>query len=138
MDLYQHLAVIKKNFLWDVKTGQFTLASGSNDNTIRLWDVKTGQQKIKLDGHRNSVKLSPDDTILAYGSSDNSIRFWDGKSGKEIQSQDKNYKDIFYQDQSGLQIIIIKCVIKECCVNQVFFKQIISIFIFISSFNLMF
>ncbi|CAD8116887.1 unnamed protein product [Paramecium primaurelia] len=45
----------KKIFLWDLKTGQFTLASGSNNTTIRLWDVKTGQQKIKLDGHRNSV-----------------------------------------------------------------------------------
>ena len=32
-----------------------TLASGSDDNTIRLWDVATGAQTAKLAGHTNYV-----------------------------------------------------------------------------------
>ncbi|CAD8209585.1 unnamed protein product [Paramecium octaurelia] len=57
-----------------------TLASGSEDASIRLWDIKTGQQKAILDGHQGEVKsvcFSPDSTTLASGNEDNSIRLWD-------------------------------------------------------------
>ncbi|CAD8169269.1 unnamed protein product [Paramecium pentaurelia] len=62
-----------------------TLASGSEDKSIRLWDVKTGQQKFKLDGHSHAVLslcFSPDETTLASGSEDKSIRLWDVKTGQ--------------------------------------------------------
>ncbi|CAD8177574.1 unnamed protein product [Paramecium pentaurelia] len=63
-----------------------TLASGSDDKSIRLWDVKTGQQKAKLDGHEHyvmSVCFSPDGNTLASGSDDKSIRLWDVKTGQQ-------------------------------------------------------
>ncbi|CAD8089152.1 unnamed protein product [Paramecium sonneborni] len=59
------------------------LASGSEDNSIRIWDIKSGQQKAKLDGHSqpvSSVCFSPDGTTIASGSQDKSIRLWDVKT----------------------------------------------------------
>ena len=45
-----------------------TLASGSNDETVRLWDAVTGAQVQVLRGHTNgvtSVAFSSDDRTLA-------------------------------------------------------------------------
>ena len=61
------------------------LASGSEDNTIRLWDANTGQHKKTLTGHTNrvnSVAFSPDGKTLASGSLDGSIYLWDVTRGE--------------------------------------------------------
>ncbi len=53
------------------------LASGSDDDTIRLWDVATGEEIRTLTGHTSvvtSVSFSPDGTLLASGSRDNTIK----------------------------------------------------------------
>ena len=55
-----------------------TLASGSQDDTVRLWDATTGEHIKTLRGHYSyliSLAFSPDGTILASGSEDDSIRF---------------------------------------------------------------
>ncbi len=63
-----------------------TLASGSNDNTVRLWDVQTGVLKKRFLGHRhnvNSVSFSPDGQTIASGSTDETVRLWDVQTGAE-------------------------------------------------------
>lgn len=62
-----------------------TLASGSDDTSIRLWDVATGECKLVLNEHKDevySVKFSPDGQTLASGSRDELIRYWDVDTSK--------------------------------------------------------
>ncbi|MEQ8462508.1 WD40 domain-containing protein [Coleofasciculus sp. E1-EBD-02] len=64
-----------------------TLASGSDDNTIKLWNLETGEEIATLTGHDswvNSVSFSPDGKILASGSYDNTIKLWNLETGKAI------------------------------------------------------
>jgi hypothetical protein len=47
-----------------------TLASGSDDRTVKLWNAATGQERATLKGHRGevySVAFSPDGKTLASG-----------------------------------------------------------------------
>jgi WD40 repeat protein len=62
-----------------------TLASASEDKTVRLWDAATGRERRVLQGHSQSVwavAWSPDGTTLASGSNDNTVRLWDVASGE--------------------------------------------------------
>ncbi|MDH6104584.1 trypsin-like peptidase domain-containing protein [Anabaenopsis tanganyikae CS-531] len=64
-----------------------TLASGSDDDTIKLWDVATGTSIATLTGHSswvNSVAFSPDGKTLASGSWDGTIKLWDVATGTSI------------------------------------------------------
>jgi WD40 repeat protein len=58
-----------------------TLASASDDHTVRLWDVATRQLLGKpLEGHTaavTSVAFSRDGKTLASASEDNAVRLWD-------------------------------------------------------------
>jgi WD40 repeat protein len=61
------------------------LASGADDNTIRLWDVTSGAETARLEGHSGWVAalcLLPDGR-LASGAGDDTIRLWDVTSGAE-------------------------------------------------------
>jgi WD40 repeat protein len=58
-----------------------TLASGSDDNTIKLWDAQTRQELAALKGHAGSVYsvvFSPDGETLASGSKDKTVKLWEG------------------------------------------------------------
>ena len=66
-----------------------TLASASEDNTVRLWDVATRQELASLKGHTNfvySVAFSPDGRTLASAGLDNTVRLWDVTARKELAS----------------------------------------------------
>ncbi|MEM1167817.1 MAG: WD40 repeat domain-containing serine/threonine-protein kinase [Cyanobacteria bacterium P01_H01_bin.35] len=61
------------------------VASGSEDETIKLWEVDSGREILTMRGHSgyvNSVAFSPDGKILASGSDDKTIRLWEVKTGK--------------------------------------------------------
>ncbi|KAK0643034.1 hypothetical protein B0T16DRAFT_175398 [Cercophora newfieldiana] len=61
-----------------------TVASGSDDHTIRLWDAATGAYQRALGGHSASVStvaFSPDGKTVASGSDDHTIRLWDAATG---------------------------------------------------------
>src|SRR5438045_8767132 len=85
----QHPAVVIQDLTADDETGVQALcglslsvhaheivdiagvASGSNDNTVKVWDAQTGQELLSLQGHSrwvNSVAFSPAGKRLARAS----------------------------------------------------------------------
>jgi serine/threonine protein kinase len=75
------------NVVWSVAInpdGQ-TLASGSEDKTIKLWNLPTGELQRTLKGHGTvwSVAFSLDGQILASGSNDNTIK-WNLPTGVQL------------------------------------------------------
>ena len=65
------------------------IASGGEDETIRLWDASTGEELHTLKGHTGavwSVSFSPDGTRIVSGSGDKTIRLWDASTGEELHT----------------------------------------------------
>ena len=65
------------------------LASGSDDETVRLWDADDAASRIgePLQGTQAgvaSVAFSPDGTRIASGSQDKTVRLWDARRGQPI------------------------------------------------------
>jgi WD40 repeat protein/tRNA A-37 threonylcarbamoyl transferase component Bud32 len=66
-----------------------TLASASDDETIKLWNPATGKETQTLKGHSQwvwTVAFSPDGKILASGSADKTIKLWDLEKGTVINT----------------------------------------------------
>ena len=68
------------------KPNSYLLASGSEDNTVRIWDVgNNNRQHVRaLRGHTKSVwsvAWSPDGRTLASASSDGTVRLWNPDNG---------------------------------------------------------
>jgi WD40 repeat protein len=62
------------------------LASGGEDNVVRIWDADTGEEIASWTGHRSfiwSVTFSPDGQRLASAGNDGTLRVWDVKSRVE-------------------------------------------------------
>ena len=58
-----------------------TIASGSDDKTVRLWDLQGQPIGQPFQGHQDSVTsvaFSPDGKTIASGSSDKTVRLWLG------------------------------------------------------------
>jgi small GTP-binding protein len=66
-----------------------TLASASQDKTVRLWDTQSSELRWALKGHSgevNSVAWSPNSGTLASGSDDKTVCLWDAQSGELRQT----------------------------------------------------
>ncbi len=66
-----------------------TLASASDDKTIKLWNLQTQTEIKTLTGHSNavySVAFSPDGKTLASASSDKTIKLWNLQTQPEIKT----------------------------------------------------
>ncbi|MDQ3259022.1 MAG: AAA-like domain-containing protein, partial [Acidobacteriota bacterium] len=64
-----------------------TLATGSEDRTVKLWDVVSGREQATLVGHTNiisSVAFSSDGRTLATASEDRTVKLWDAVTGREL------------------------------------------------------
>jgi WD40 repeat protein len=75
------------------------LASGGEDETIKLWDMASGRILHTLENNDDfvfSVAFSPDGKILASSGTGHIIRFWDVQSGRQLRSiTDRSYSISF-------------------------------------------
>ena len=63
------------------------LATGSDDNTVRIWDPATGSQRHTLTGHTGGVEavaIAPDGSWLASTGRDGTVRIWDPTSARVV------------------------------------------------------
>jgi WD40 repeat protein len=63
-----------------------TVASASQDSTVKLWDAGTGTEQHTLQGHSDWVRavvFSPDGKTVASASGDNTVKLWDTGTGTE-------------------------------------------------------
>jgi WD40 repeat protein len=61
------------------------VASGSDDQTVKLWDARTGRLLHSLEGHGEqvtSVSLSSDGKLVASGSKDLTVKLWEVEEGR--------------------------------------------------------
>ena len=65
-----------------------TLASGSDDNTVKLWEARSGKLLRTLEGHKRvmSVAFDPQGGTLASGSDDKTVKLWEARSGKLLRT----------------------------------------------------
>ncbi|MBL9167304.1 MAG: protein kinase [Verrucomicrobiales bacterium] len=63
------------------------IATGSEDNSVRIWEVQTGRQLVPELGHQGKITrvvFSPDGTLLATASQDGTARVWDTATGDAV------------------------------------------------------
>jgi WD40 repeat protein len=56
------------------------LATGGEENTVKIWDVETGRELRTLRGHNGdiySVAISPDGRLVASAGEDSTVKVWD-------------------------------------------------------------
>jgi len=66
-----------------------TLASGSDDTTVKLWEARSGRLLRTLEGHQDlvlSVAFHPQGETLASGSKDSTVKLWEARSGKLLRT----------------------------------------------------
>jgi WD40 repeat protein len=64
-----------------------TLATASEDKTVKLWDCGTGKERTTCKGPTQPlvcVAFAPDGKIVAAGSTDGTVWVWDATTAKEV------------------------------------------------------
>jgi WD40 repeat protein/uncharacterized caspase-like protein len=75
------------------------LASGSQDNAVKLWDVATGKVLRSLTGHSAyvySLAFSPNGQWLASGSRDRTIKLWELSTGRLLRTLTEHKEPVFF------------------------------------------
>jgi WD40 repeat protein len=68
-----------------------TIASGSQDGTVKVWDRRRRRELRTLSGHRDkvlAVSFTPDGRTLASASLDGEVKLWDVSTGQEREAFD--------------------------------------------------
>ena len=106
--------VVQKGHAEDVTAVVFSadgtlLATGSQDDTVKLWDTRTGKEIRTFIGHSEDVTglaFSPNGKYLASGSGHGIVKLWDTRNGQELSSlkahQDKIMTMAFSPDSQTL------------------------------------
>jgi WD40 repeat protein len=77
------------------------IASGSEDEKVKVWSVESGECVTTLEGHSGwvySVSFSPNGTRIASGSKDNTVKVWSVESGKCVftgSQLDDSWRTVF-------------------------------------------
>ena len=67
------------------------LATGGEENTVKIWDVQTGQELQTLRGHSGDVYTvafspDPDGRWIASAGEDSTVKVWDSHTGELVRS----------------------------------------------------
>src|SRR5438445_263861 len=75
-----------------------TLASGSDNGTVRLWEADSGKLLRTLEGHEGevlSVAFDPRGGTLASGNVNGTVRLWEADSGKLLRTLEGHTSAVF-------------------------------------------
>src|SRR5271157_1356458 len=81
-----------------------TLASGSEDRSLRIWDIATGNQKSTMIGHSGAIEavaFDADGTTLVSGAAEGTIKLWDLSNEREIATLRVGSHDVSSVASSG-------------------------------------
>lgn len=75
-----------------------TLASASQDGTVRIWDIPSGKIRFTLGDHADEVNwvcFSADGKLLASASDDHTARLWDPSTGRELATLRGHEREVY-------------------------------------------
>ena len=75
-----------------------TLASGSDDWTVKLWNASSGRCRATLEGHAFdvfAVCFSPDGRMLASASRGGELKLWDVETQRGLADLETEYTSVF-------------------------------------------